>query len=316
MTSQEKGLWTAVVVLTLGMVVMGTMMVMQGLRPQREDADASGETGRGDGNVIATINGEVITDKEWTDALKRRYGNELLLQMLNRKAVYAEALNRNLTVTPREISRELNAAMEGYDSVQAYYDEMQSQLGLTKEELELEAGYKLLLEKIATIGIQVRESDIEDYRSKHQEDFVTPEKYDLSLIVVKDRQYAEDLVDALKKGTDFEETARTESIDSYSRDSGGRLGWIEQTDPFQPEAIMNQAEHMQKGEIAGPVPVEEGYAILKMNDRKEKEVPSDEEIVEEIRMQLALSQADPLSQVEERLRDKYEAVIIAEIPAS
>lgn len=62
--------------------------------------------------------------------------------------------------------------------------------------------------------------------------------------------------------------------------------------------------------------MEEGYAIIKMNDKQERQVQPAEEVREEIRMQLALSQADPLPQVEERLRSKYEAVIIAEIPAS
>ncbi|WP_440115123.1 peptidyl-prolyl cis-trans isomerase [Paenibacillus sp. QZ-Y1] len=316
MTRQEKGLWTAVIVLTLGMLVMGTVMVVQGLRAGRDGADASQDAGQEEGNTVATINGETITDTEWTKALKRRYGSELLLQMLNRKAVYAEAIDRNLTVTPQEISKELALAMEGYDSEKSYYDEMKSQLGLSRQDLELEAGYRLLLEKIATSSIQIKDADIEHYWNEHREDYVSPEKYDLSMIVLKDEDQAESILDALDNGADFEETARKESTDSYSRDSGGRLGWIEQNDPFQPEAILKLADGMEVGDIAGPVQVEAGYAIIKVNDKQERQVQSLEEVLEEIRMQLALSQADPLSQVEERLRDKYGAVILSDIPAS
>lgn len=62
--------------------------------------------------------------------------------------------------------------------------------------------------------------------------------------------------------------------------------------------------------------MEEGYVIIRLNDKEERQVQSAEEVREEIRMQLALSQADPLPQVEQMLRNKYEAVILSEIPAS
>ncbi|MFX3650753.1 MAG: peptidyl-prolyl cis-trans isomerase [Paenibacillus sp.] len=316
MTRQEKGLWTAVIVLTLGMLVMGTVMAMHGLKQGKDEADTSHDANTEEGSTVATINGEVITDKEWTDALKRRYGSELLLQMLNRKAVYAEAIERKLIVTPQEIARELATAMEGYDSEKSYFDEMKSQLGLSKQELELEAGYRLLLEKIATIGIQIKDADIEQYWTEHREDYVSPEKYDLSIIIVKEEEEADSLLDALEKGEDFEEAARRQSTDSFSRDAGGRLGWIERNDPFQSEEILQLAAGLDVGNIGGPVRVEEGYAIIRLNDKEEQQVQSAEEVREEIRMQLALSQADPLPQVEQMLRNKYEAVILSEIPAS
>lgn len=316
MTRQEKGLWTAVVILTLGVLVMGTVMAMQVLHQGKDDAEKPHDANKEEGSTVATINGEVITDKDWTDALKRRYGSEILLQMLNRKAVYAEALQRNLVVTPKEIAREMAEAMDGYDSEKSYYDAMKSQLGLSKQDLELEAGYRLLLEKIATAGIEVKDDDIQQYWVEHQEDYITPEKYDLSIIVVKEKSDSEAMLMELRNGKDFEETARSESEDAYTRDSGGKLGWIDQNDPFQPKPILQLAANMKIGDIAGPVKIENGYAIIKLNDKAERQEQSAEEVHEEIRMELALSQADPLPQVEQMLRDKYEAVIISEIPAS
>ncbi|KAA8787381.1 foldase protein PrsA [Paenibacillus sp. 4624] len=316
MTRQEKGLWTAVVILTLGVLVMGTVMAMQVLHQGKEDAEKPLDANKEEGSTVATINGEVITDKDWTDALKRRYGSEILLQMLNRKAVFAEALQRNLVVTPKEIAREMAEAMDGYDSEKSYYDAMKSQLGLSKQDLELEAGYRLLLEKIATAGIQVKDDDIQQYWVEHREDYITPEKYDLSIIVVKEKSDSEAMLTELRNGKDFEEMARSESEDSYSRDAGGKLGWIDQNDPFQPKSILQRAANMKIGDIAGPVKVENGYAIIKLNDKAERQEQSAKEVHEEIRMELALSQADPLPQVEQMLRDKYEAVIISEIPAS
>lgn len=134
---------------------------------------------------------------------------------------------------------------------------------------------------------------------------------------MKEEEEADSLLDALEKGQDFEEAARSQSTDSFSRDAGGRLGWIEQNDPFQSEEILQLAAGLDVGNIAGPVQVEEeGYVIIRLNDKEERQVQSAEEVREEIRMELALSQADPLPQVEQMLRNKYEAVILSEIPAS
>ena len=94
---------------------------------------------------------------------------------------------------------------------------MKSQLGLSKQDLELEAGYRLLLEKIATAGIQVKDDDIQQYWVEHREDYITPEKYDLSIIVLKEKSDSETMLTELRNGKDFEETARSESEDAYSR---------------------------------------------------------------------------------------------------
>lgn len=48
--------------------------------------------------------------------------------------------------------------------------------------------------------------------------------------------------------------------------------------------------------------MEEGYVIIRLNDKEERQVQSAEEVREEIRMELALSQADPLPQVEQMSR--------------
>ncbi|WFR63647.1 peptidylprolyl isomerase [Paenibacillus amylolyticus] len=138
----------------------------------------------------------------------------------------------------------------------------------------------------------------------------------MSIIVVKEEEKADSLLDALEKGEDFEEVARSQSTDSFSRDAGGRLGWIERNDPFQSEEILQLAAGLDVGDIAGPVQVKEGYVIIRLNDKEEQQVQSVDEVRDEIRMQLALSQADPLPQVEQMLRNKYEAVILSEIPAS
>lgn len=70
---------------------------------------------------------------------------------------------------------------------------------------------------------------------------------------MKEEEEADSLLDALEKGEDFEEAARKQSTDSFSRDAGGRLGWIERNDPFQSEEILQLAAGLDVGDIAGPI---------------------------------------------------------------
>lgn len=301
MTNQEKGLWVTVVVLSVGVIFMGAFI----LKGMNDSSMTAGSDVSDSEDPVASIAGQLITEKQWVDALKTRYGNKVLMEMLNRQAVLAEAKLQGLTVTESEVDKELQSSMEGYSSEQAFYDEMWNQFGLSLEDLRAEAMYQVLLEEIATKDITVSEQAIQEYYAEHKEDYQPIRQYDISIIQVDDLDSVNRVFERIENGELFGTVAEEVSTDEYSRESQGRIGLIEENDPFQPEPMMKLVQEIEVGEVAGPVQVDDHYLIIRLNDFQEKNGMTHEEAQEDIRKMLALNEAIPLTELEQQLRSKY-----------
>lgn len=309
MTRQEKGLWVTVIVLTAVVLFMGSWMLFSGVLFR--DAKKEPEV---DSPVVASVQDRAITEEEWTNELKKKYGSEVLMAMINREVVELEAQAAGIKVSPEEVDRELNRIGQGYGSKERFLQEMQEQLGLTEVMLRAETEYKLTLEKIATVGIRIDEAEIDSYLKEHPDQFRPQKQLDLSFIKVASETEAEKVMDRLENGGDFATLAKEVSIDEYTRDYGGRIGLVEEDDPFQPDALMETAKALSKGDIAGPIRLEDGYAVVFVRDIIMPETLDEHVVREAVRKQLALEQAESLSELERKLRDKYAARMVAGIP--
>lgn len=107
------------------------------------------------------------------------------------------------------------------------------------------------------------------------------------------------------KGIPFEQIAKERSLDDFTRDAGGDLGWVEADDPFVPGALMKIAKGMKAGEISKPIEESGQLYILKVKERKETSKGSPEEIRERIRKELALREAPPMQEMIKELRKKW-----------
>jgi foldase protein PrsA len=103
--------------------------------------------------------------------------------------------------------------------------------------------------------------------------------------------------------------ARTYSLDEFTADEGGELGWVEDQDPFESQTILQAAASMQVGEVTGPLQTEEGYVIVRLDGRSESQTESEAEIRMEIKRQLALGKAGSMRDLEQALLIKYHADI-------
>jgi parvulin-like peptidyl-prolyl isomerase len=64
-------------------------------------------------------------------------------------------------------------------------------------------------------------SDLMDYYQSHKEEFVQPERAQVSLIMLDTREAAEGVIEALKGGADFAELAKARSVHGPTRNAGG-----------------------------------------------------------------------------------------------
>ena len=91
-------------------------------------------------------------------------------------------------------------------------------------------------------------------------------------IVVASPAEAEAIKKQLAAGTSFESLAIEKSIDQATRFNGGDLGYF--TTDVMPGAYEAALKDAKTGEIVGPVKLDEGFAVIKVEDRRpEQPIP-------------------------------------------
>ncbi|AWP30267.1 MULTISPECIES: peptidyl-prolyl cis-trans isomerase [Paenibacillus] len=306
MTRQEKGLWATVIVLTACVIGMGGWVLFSGIFSQEASPSLK------DGSLaVASIQDRAITEDEWVDELKKRYGREMLMTMLNRQAVALEAKAKGIDITTAEVDAEIDVMSRSYGSKERFLSEMEDQLGITEAELRMETTYRMLLEKIATSDVYIEPQQIDAYLELYPDQFRPKKQLNLSMIEVASEDEANQAMDRLENGEDFAALASEISLDEYTREEGGQIGLIEEDDPFLPPALLDAALELEPGDIAGPISLTDTYAIVYLHDIIEPKAPSEDKIREAVRKQLALEQSISLSELERQLREKYEARISA-----
>ncbi|BCG56638.1 peptidylprolyl isomerase [Paenibacillus sp. URB8-2] len=303
MTRQECALRKAVLVLAGFILLLAILLIWEWRKEQGTDGNDEG------GKRIANVAGQSITQRQWQDELQKRHGDEVLLVMLNRIAVGAEAKKLGISISDQEVDRELKTAASGYGSEEQYYAQMESELGMSKEEVREETAYRLRLQAVATAGIVINDGEIDEYLQQNPDRFRPVKEIGLSIIKVSSYMEAERALDRLEAGEDFADLAKEISIDEDSRLHGGRVGMVEEDDPFWPQELLKTAAGLNPGDVAGPFQIEGGYAVIQTDKVTVPQMPDDREIRDQVRKELALEQAPPLQQVEDGLRAKYGVAI-------
>lgn len=109
------------------------------------------------------------------------------------------------------------------------------------------------------------------------------QEYNASHILVETEEKAAGLVEDLEGGADFAELAREHST-GPTGPNGGNLDWFEAGQMVQPFAEAVQT--MEVGAISEPVQTQFGWHVVKLNDTREKPVPTLDEMRGELAEQL------------------------------
>jgi foldase protein PrsA len=251
--------------------------------------------------TVAKVGEEVITFAEFNRELKQTYGQHVLDKMIDKKAVFLQAKELGLEVSEAEIKREmekLNGQMNPTGGVSIIGAGHKSQQ--VKEDLT----YYLLLEKLAIVDIEISDEQAQEYFKKNPSRYNLPPMARISAIYLDTEAEAKQVVAELKRGADFHTLAKERSADIYSSANGGDLGWVtlqrERLDVD--ESILTTAQTLQTGVVSSPVALEKGFAVIKVEEKKDSLVHSFTQVKEEIKRDLALQQAGSLADVLKRLK--------------
>ncbi|MCY9697595.1 peptidyl-prolyl cis-trans isomerase [Paenibacillus alginolyticus] len=307
-----KRLWGVIIVMAVGNLVLASLLVTHTIN-QSEPSQSPKPEKQGEqknDRVVAKIGDREMTILELQTALEHHYGAELLGQMLDREVIRLEGNETGTSIGSAEINRELKRMQQGYESEQQFYASMKSQLGLSEQEIKEDVTNKLLLEKLATKHIQITDAQVEDYMKAHADEFKQITEYNILQIIVSTKDQANKVLAELAKGESFATLARDRSLDDATNNTGGDLGWIEGDDPFVAAPVLETAKLLKVGEVSKPVPLPQGFAIVKLKNRREKVNPDLAFVRENVRRELALHEAPPLKDYVKQLREKWKVSIL------
>jgi peptidyl-prolyl cis-trans isomerase C len=264
-------------------LVLGLSLGAAGCNEQGEKTSESKDQ---KGEVLATVNGEPITEDELNEYRSARPASArmqdekaLLDELVTQKVVYQDALSKNLDKDP-EVALELELLRIRALASAAVQKAMKDN-PITDEELRAE--YDKLKERMVT----------KEYKAGH--------------ILVKEEELAKKLIAQLNQGADFAKLAQEHSTDS-SAQAGGDLGWF---NPKQMVPPFSQAlGKIEPGSYTkDPVKTQFGWHVIKLEDSRQSEPPALEEIKGRLEQMLKQRQVGDYIQA---LKDKAEITIKGE----
>lgn len=118
-------------------------------------------------------------------------------------------------------------------------------------------------------SVSVSDEEVEDYYQKNKDSLFSSTIYSASHILLDDEIKAMKVKKEIDDGLDFAVAARNYSMDPTG-ENGGSLGQF-------PKGVMvkefqDALDQMKPGEISAPVETQFGYHLIKLDDRKEKDL--------------------------------------------
>jgi peptidyl-prolyl cis-trans isomerase C len=98
-------------------------------------------------------------------------------------------------------------------------------------------------------------------------------------ILVATEEEAHEIIERLGRGADFAELAKEKST-APSRVQGGDLGYF--TASQAPKEFSDAAFALEKGGVSEPVETEQGWNVIKLEDKREKKPPAFDDVKSEI----------------------------------
>ncbi len=209
--------------------------------------------------LVAKVNGEGITQKEFDQALARKMQevdaaspdalrSDVLNQLIEEKLIIQGAQAQNLMVADAEVQAELQAQIQqaGGD---ANWETWLKTNNYTAEEFPQILRTSLISNKVRDALTADLEGNVKQVHARH--------------ILLRTESDAKDILTKISGGEDFASLAAQYSQDETTRERGGDLGWFTQDELLTPK-LAQTAFSLQVGQIAGPVATELGYHVIQV----------------------------------------------------
>ncbi|MEO4055534.1 peptidyl-prolyl cis-trans isomerase [Solibacillus sp. CAU 1738] len=235
--------------------------------------------------IVATVDGEVITRQQWLSAMETRYGKETLQGLVNEAVMDKAAAQYKIKVAEEEVDLELAFMRSSQDGTDTTIQ------NLSDKELRQKIRAQLILEKVLAKDIVIKEEAIESFYNENQSLFNIPTSYRTSLIVTESKEDAESALKELENGSEFSVLARERSLHTSSASLGGDIGFITSQQTNMDPAISAAVQKVKVKETSKPFVLSDGrYGIVYVEEVLEGQSFTYEEVKGHIERELAVEQ--------------------------
>lgn len=276
----RKAVWLII----FGLVIINCFTLAYFLT--KDDSIAAiGPASNGSSESIASVGDKEITREQWMAELEDRFGRETLEEMINFTVVEELAEKHDIRIPDEELERELTMYKSMYNSLD---NEHLSEDGELREQIR----YSMLLEELLTKDVEIPEKELKAYYESNQDLYSIKDTYHLFHIVTKTEAEAKKVIEELEGGSSFEALAAEKSIDEFSANEGGDLGYVSSENDYLPVQYIEEAEKLKKDKWSNPIKSENGYSVILLKEKVNGVQYSFEEAKNQIRRQIALEQME------------------------
>jgi peptidyl-prolyl cis-trans isomerase SurA len=231
-----------------------------------------------------------------TAAVKR----ELLKSMVDDKLLVQQATELKLSVSSEEIDRAIEQLKREYKLTDAQLQEELHKTGQSIASYRQNTRKEILKYRVINIAVGSKvnpsDADVESYYERHMKTgsniqvkvshiFVSiPENADAAKVLERE-DYAKKILARARAGEEFAALAKELSEDQVTRKDGGDLGYFGK-EMGLPKPVEELVFSMKVGELGGPVRGNQGFHVIKLMDRRAKDVKPLAEVKDELRMQI------------------------------
>lgn len=239
----------------------------------------------GSDEQVATVDGDVITRQDWMIAMEERYGKETLQNLVNESVMEKAADKYKIKVSNQEIDLELALMRSAQDKFDTALQ------NLSADQLKQKIRSKLILDKVLTKDVVIKEDSIKKYYEENKALYNTETSYRTNFIEVDSKKAAEEALSELKNGSDFSVLAREISIDSASASLGGDIGFLTEEQGNIDPALLKAVKTLSANEISKVFKLDNGhYGIVQVQEVIEGQSFTYDDVKEHIERELALEQ--------------------------
>lgn len=248
------------------------IVVVNGEEVYREEFDKRVERLKYHVASIMPVDFDDPEGQEWLRVIESRVIEELIWETIFMQEV--EILE--LEVSSEEVETAFTEYRKDYET-QEEFDFFLEEAGFTEEEYRELIHTNLLIEKLLDMQVEefeVTEEELRDYYDRNVDQFKREEKVAARHLLYDEEEKAQEVLEAIEAGDDFADYM----------DDGEELGYFGRG-RMVPE-FEEAAFAMEVGEIKGPVETNFGFHIIYVYDREEEEVPSFEDVRDQIEEEL------------------------------